>query len=60
MKDKLHHRQRAAWAQGQDAEVDDTTSLLSDDSLTLTAVSGEPPVGVVVQRQSANELLVYR
>lgn len=40
MKDRLHHRNKAAWAQGQDNEVDDDASVMSDDSLTLTAVSG--------------------
>lgn len=39
MKDRLHHKNKAAWAQGQGAEVDDDASMISDDSLTLTAVS---------------------
>lgn len=39
MKDRLHHKNKAAWAQGQGTEVDDDASMISDDSLTLTAVS---------------------
>lgn len=49
VKDRLHHRNKAAWAQGQDNEIDDDASIVSDDSLTLTAVSGSRFLRVVVQ-----------
>ena len=49
VKDRLHHRNKAAWAQGQDNEVDDDASVMSDDSLTLTAVSDARSLRVVVQ-----------
>lgn len=61
VKERLHHRNKAAWAQGQDTEVDDTLSYMSDESLTLTAVSGAPLVSQCcaerLHRQSATELL---
>lgn len=58
MKDRLHSRNKAAWTQGQDTEVDDTLSYMSDESLTLTAVSGAPPWLIVVQKsRSENKLL---
>ena len=49
VKDRLHHRNKAAWAQGQDNEVDDDASIMSDDSLTMTAVSGARSQRVLVQ-----------
>ncbi|KAL3148035.1 hypothetical protein ABBQ38_014325 [Trebouxia sp. C0009 RCD-2024] len=41
MKDRLHSRNKAAWTQGQDTEVDDTLSYMSDESLTLTALGSD-------------------
>lgn len=58
VKDRLHHRNKAAWAQGQDNEVDDDASTMSDDSLTLTAVSGPRSLRVVVQIGCSHSQLV--
>lgn len=61
MKDRLHSRNKAAWAHGQDAEADDTLSYMSDESLTLTAVSGALSWRVVVHKgcSDSQQLMCY-
>ena len=58
VKDRLHSRNKAAWAQGQDTEVDDTLSYMSDESLTLTAVSGALSWRVLVQQICSDSQLL--